>query len=168
MPAESALLRTETMASRRSRHRADVSAHPLGALTVHWRAWRACDQLDGLLIDGVDPESSAELALRARRLTDGSHRLAAELESAVAAVDAREPSRFAIDMCCDEVRAARGALLALAAQLREPGGLPRGVALTRRLLRDPASPLYEPAANDDLWRAVRAASRALGAESRRA
>lgn len=165
----SSSIRTSHLGRPRPRpRRSRRSGEPLGPLTVHWRAWRRRNELDGLLIEGVDPHSSRELALRARRLTEGSDRLAAELESAVAAVDARHPSRFAIDLCCDEVRAARGALLGLAEQLRRPGGRPQGVALTRRLLRDPASPLYEPAANDDLWRAARAASRALAGRSRAA
>jgi hypothetical protein len=144
------------------RHRA-FPDHTIGALAGHWRAWRRRDELDRLLINGAHAEASAELTLRARQLTDNDHchRLAAELESVVAAVAGLEPSRHAVDLCADEVRAARGALLELAGQLRREPCLPRGVAMARRLLRDPSSPLYHPAANDDLWRAARAASRAL-------
>jgi hypothetical protein len=137
--------------------------HPIGALTGHWRAWRRRDELDLLLIDGARADANAALTLRAHQLIEDGHRrrLAAELESVVAAVEGLEPSRHAVDLCADEVRAARGALLELAGQLRSTPCRPRGVAMTRRLLRDPSSPLYHPAANDDLWRAARAASRAL-------
>jgi hypothetical protein len=140
-----------------------VPDHPLGALTGHWRAWRRRDELDRLLIDGAPPEGSPEVELRAQQLTEHNHRhhLAAELESVVAAVDAPESSRFAIDLRADEIRVARGALLELAAQLRRKRCLPRGVAMTRRLLRDPSSPLYEPAANDELLRVSSAACHAL-------
>ena len=79
----------------------------------------------------------------------------------MAVADERRHGRMVSDICVDEVRAARVALLELAARLRSDDCAAAGVAMTRRLLRDPSSPLYEPAANDDLWRAARAAWHAL-------
>jgi hypothetical protein len=128
-----------------------------------WQAWRRRDELDDRLIAGADPAGTPALARRARRLTAVACRdsLACELDAVVAAAHTRCGSR-ALDLRVPEVRAAEPALAALAARLRGSDPCrPGGVALCRRLLRDPRSPLYEPAPNDELWRAARAALRAL-------
>jgi hypothetical protein len=140
-----------------------LTDHSPGALTVQWRQWSRRDALDRLLIDGAPPDSSPELALRAVRLTRDSHRfrLAAELDAIVSAADRGEHSRTALDLRIEEVRAARAALLDLAARLCNGPCGARGVAMTRRLLRDPASPVYEPAARDPLAHAAGAALLAL-------
>lgn len=144
-------------------HRVIPEHGPLGALTGHWQAWRRRDELDGLIIDGVEPNATGVLALRAHQLTERNHRcrLAAELRNIVAAVDGPDPSRYAVDVCADEVRVARTLMLELAALLTTESGCPRGVAIVRALLRDPVSPLYTPAPNDELWRRCRAARRAF-------
>jgi hypothetical protein len=140
-----------------------LTDHSPGALTVQWRQWSRRDALDGLLIDGAPADSSPELALRALRLTRESNRLrlAAELEAIVSAADRGEHSRTVLDLRVDEVRAARGGLLELAARLYDGPCGARGVAMTRRLLRDPKSPLYEPAGSDPLGQAARTAMLAL-------
>lgn len=132
-------------------------------LTRHWRAWSRRDVLDRLLIDGAPPDASPELALRALRLTREGHRyrLAAELEAIVSAADRGEPAQTVLDVCVEAVREARGSLLELAARLCDGPCGARGVAMTRRLLRDPCSPVYEPAARDPLSQAARAALLAL-------
>jgi hypothetical protein len=141
-----------------------VLDHPFAGLTAHWRAWRRREELDTLLAGGADPCSQPELACRARQLTGEHcrHHLAVRAEAIVAAVDGRSPTALTPDVCAAEVRAARRALLELAARLREPACAARGVVMARRLLTDPTSPVYAPAPNDELWRAARAACRALG------
>lgn len=131
-------------------------------LVAAWRAWRHHEELDARLVAGADPHASPALARRARRLTTATCRdnLACDLDAVVAAADSR--SSRALDLRVAEVHAARAALRALAERLRAPVPCrPAGVALCSRLLRDPGSPLYEPAPNDELWRAARAALRAL-------
>jgi hypothetical protein len=130
-----------------------------------WRAWRHHDELDAELIAGADPHVSPALSRRARRLASVSlrHNLACDLDAIVAATDAHPPSPRALDLRIAEVRAARPALGALADRLRSAAPChPAGVALCGRLLRDPGSPLYDPAPNDELSRTARAALRALG------
>jgi hypothetical protein len=138
-----------------------VTDHPLGGLAAHWQAWRQREELDRLLADGTDPGSRPELICRARQLTSehSRHHLAVRAEAIVAAVD--RPTTLTPDVCADEVRVARRVLLELAGRLRDPGCAARGVAMARRLLRDPASPVYTPAPNDQLWRTARAACRTL-------
>ena len=139
---------------------------PPGSVTGHWRAWRNRDDLDRLLSEGVDRDASPELSLRARQLARAGHRerLAAEIESYVAHVDGGATPALAADLCADDVRVARRALLELADQLRREPCLPRGVAMARLLVRDPESPLFEPAERYALWRAAREARRALRVE----
>ena len=133
-------------------------------LVAAWRAWRHPDGLDARLLAGADPAGSPALARRARRLAAVACRdnLACDLEAVVAAACSRPPSPRALDLRVAEVRAARPAMLALAERLRSAVPCrPAGVALCGRLLRDPGSPLYAPAPNDELWRAARAALHAL-------
>jgi hypothetical protein len=134
-----------------------------GALTVQWRQWSRRDALDGLLIDGAPADSSPELALRAVRLTRETYRfrLAAELDAIVSAADPGEHSRTVLDLRVAAVRKASAALQELAARLCGGPCGARGVAMTRRLLRDPRSPLYAPAGSDSLGHAVRTALLAL-------
>jgi hypothetical protein len=133
-------------------------------LALLWRVWRRRDELDRLLAAGARPDSSAELECRALQLTTANsrHGLAGELESVVAAVEEPATSRLAPDLRVDEVRDASDELLELAQRLYRPDPCDsRGAALCRRLLRDPLSPLYEPAPDDALRRAVATARRAL-------
>jgi hypothetical protein len=148
---------------------AETTWHPTradqwpAALTVYWRVWRRRGELDDLLIDGADAGSSPELTVRARQLMGDNHRfrLAAELETLVSAAERSDPSQPALDLCVEEVRAARSSVLRLAARLYDRPCSARGVAITRRLLRDPSSPVYEPAVHGELTRAARAAALAL-------
>lgn len=125
-------------------------------------------RLDATLADGADPAASPELQLRARQLTQMSHRraLAAGFEKALEACEGPRP-RFssAVAPAKYEVRAARAALLELCQDLRErPTVAPAGVALARELLTDGTSPLYIESRNDALWQALRRATAALDAD----
>jgi hypothetical protein len=105
-------------------------------------------RLDSELAAGADPGSDPALALRAqqlirpryrRRLAASVHRLVEELDT--------DPAAYlmssAVPVQRDRVVAARGTLVALAGALRDVDPVnPRGVALTLRLITDPASPLY--------------------------
>lgn len=122
-------------------------------------------QLDQRLLDGVDPNQSPELALRARQLTSESYRrtLADGLDEVVEVAEGRaQRPRAAVPLARREVRAARGALLELAEALRRARPVEAaGVVLAVRLLSDGTGPLYRESQTDGLWHAARAATAAL-------
>lgn len=123
-------------------------------------------RLDTLLAQGADPAASAELALRARQLTDAAHRraLADSIEDAIGIADGSSRRLgTAPPLANHEVRAARASLLRLAGDLRDcDRSRAQGVALAQRLLTDGAGPLYvESHGHDALWHAARRASEAI-------
>lgn len=126
-------------------------------------------RLDAMLAEGADPAASPELRLRARQLTQMSHRraLAAGFEKALATAEGPRPRlSSAVAPAKYEVRAARAALLELCQDLRERATVaPAGVALARDLLTDGTSPLYIESLGDALWHALRRATAALDAHS---
>ena len=102
-------------------------------------------RLDGEIADGADPMETGERAARTAHLLHPRvrHGLATGLRRAVA--DARKIScarSSAVHVARPAVRACAPSLLALAAELGDPGVRPRGVALTRLLLSDGTGPLY--------------------------
>jgi hypothetical protein len=108
-------------------------------------------RLDSELGAGVDPRTDTALELRARQLVRPRYRrrLAASVHHLVEELEA-DPAGYlssAVPVQREHVAAARGTLLALAGALRDVDGVnPRGVALTLRLITDPASPLYSGSA----------------------
>jgi hypothetical protein len=103
-------------------------------------------RLDAELAAGADPESDPALARRARRLTSARYRrrLAVSVERLVDEIEA-DPGALssAIPVRREQVAEARVTLLSIAGALRDVDAVgPRGVALTLRLITDPASPLY--------------------------
>ena len=121
-------------------------------------------RLDEQLASGADPTSSTALAARAALLLRPRMRHAVQTGLRRAVAEARlgqcaRSSAVHID------RAAVGAcgpeLLALAAEIGDPGVHPRGIALARRLLCDGAGPLYNPGAGQELRAAVAEAREAL-------
>jgi hypothetical protein len=134
-------------------------------LGVRIRALVHRGRLDGMLADGADPASSAELALRASRLTRRGYRraLADSFDEAVSIAEGRELRLSAVPpLARREVRAARAALLELSRALRSERHVsPAGVALAQRLLTDGSGPLYLTAEHDALWHAARRATVAL-------
>ena len=104
-------------------------------------------QLDEALARGVPPETSARLALRARRLTalsrrrataDGLRRVMRETCRGV------PPSQARISPRLRQVIAASDELIRLADGLASPGPVAaRGVAQASRLLTDGTGPLYD-------------------------
>jgi hypothetical protein len=136
---------------------------PLLRLRAAWKR----PALDTALADGVDPDGSAELALRAGQLVDPRlrARLARSLRRAIASTDLPFHHRgSAVPVSRAAVRAARPALLALADDLVEAAAPnPRGVALTVRLLTDGGGPLYRPWTPGSLHEATDQARAALAA-----
>ena len=135
----------------------------MGTLELTLARLRA-SRLDEELACGADPVASRERAARAALLLRprARHGLSAGLRRAVA--DARRPRRAlssVVGVARPAVRACAPDLLALAAELNDPGVRPRGVALTRRLLCDGTGPLYRAASDDELRTAVEAARAAL-------
>jgi hypothetical protein len=126
-------------------------------------------QLERLLIEGADPVSAPELALRAFQLTRASHRrsLAASLDDALlSAANGRRRSPSAAPLAGASIAAARPALVELARMLREqPVVAARGVAMTRRLLVDGAGPLYVDTHDGALRHAAEQALTALSASA---
>jgi hypothetical protein len=121
--------------------------------------------LDHALADGADPSGSPELALRAKQIVSPKCRelLADSVERVITAatrpltrVSAAAPLRR------EEILDARPLLLTLAADLRAPGPVrAQGVALTRSMLIDVSSALYEPSETGALSDAVEDARRGL-------
>jgi hypothetical protein len=130
-------------------------------LTTRWHR----DRLDEQLARGADPGDSPELNLRSRQLESRAVRL--ELADTVGFVvreahmhQAAPPARLSLRRA--EVRRCLNDLLALAERLRDDRPVDvRGVAMTRLLLTDGASALYDVAAPLSLQHTVRSARLAL-------
>jgi hypothetical protein len=148
-----------------TRHAVGEDALTGAALGVRFRALVRRGRLDAMLADGADPASSAELALRANRLTTRAYRraLADSFDEALSIAEGRELRlSAAAPLARREVRAARAALLELSRALRSDRQVsPAGVALAQRLLTNGDSPLYMTAEHDALWHAARRATVAL-------
>jgi hypothetical protein len=118
---------------------------------VGLRLWTALHRagLDRRLAAGEDPCASPSLALRAARLTGGRsrRRLAEALEDAVE--DAMSPQpHFSAAVPTDRAAVYEAApqIAEIEEILRLPGPVyAQGVAMTKLLLTDSASPLYPPA-----------------------
>ena len=134
-------------------------------LRLRLRVMLRSGHLDAMLAQGAEPTDSAELCLRARRLTSARYRraLAGRLEEIVSVAERPGPRLSAAPpLQKRDVRAARAALLELAHSLRsENGVMSAGVALAQRLMTDGASPLYASSHDDALWQAVRHARAVL-------
>ena len=128
-------------------------------------AWAGAWWLDQALADGVCPDDSAVLSLRAHRLIGLETRraLARELRGIVGrARRPLHPLDNGARICSQEVLGARDAIEALADRLDgwEPVE-PAGVARVRLLLRDGVGPLYNESYPGGLRRAIRVAVAAL-------
>lgn len=123
-------------------------------LAARWNAGR----LDRALAQGISPEASAALALRAQRLTEPDRRwtLAGALRRIVRDADRNRPRRGSrIVPNRRAVKAARDALSRLADTLDDPGPVSaRGVAQAWLLVTDGTGPLYN--ARSDVPLGVRA------------
>jgi hypothetical protein len=130
-------------------------------------AWWRGAAFDAALAAGADPDSDPRLAAHAARLArphhlrvmaDGLERALEEAERGQRGISAAVPVRKS------EVLGAHDELRALAAALRTTDAPPRALALTRRLLLDAASPLFNPEAAGTLRGAVREALLAFNAD----
>jgi hypothetical protein len=157
----------------------------LGRLTLRrlrpWDRIRArflAARLDRELARGARPETNADLAARAVRLTSMRSRreLAGSLQRILAAglpagsrgrsMAADPPARVAsqphVPIRRDRVSRSASELAELAAHLVQPGPVPaRGVAMVYQLLTDGGGPLYRRACRDDLTALVEQATHAL-------
>jgi hypothetical protein len=111
---------------------------------AHWLAYR----LDLALAEGVAPETSAPLALRAQRLTEPDRRwsTAGALRRIISEAADNRRARFGrVRPNRRAVIAARRELGTLADTLDDPGPVAAaGVAQARLLLTDGTGPLYRP------------------------
>jgi hypothetical protein len=124
---------------------------------------RAFD-LDRRLAEGVPPERSAALALRARRLVDPRYaeRLARRLGEVVTEAVFGRTRRASIPVRLDAVAAVSADIDDLARRLVAPGAVAvPGIAQVALLLSDGAGPLYSSRSGEDLGAAVRRARAAL-------
>jgi hypothetical protein len=118
--------------------------------------------LDRDLAAGVDPESSAQLALRAAQLTSARNRrrLADGIEALLARAQRPATSGSAIRPRANVLRS-KAVFVALQGRLRSEERLaPQGIALLKQLLTDVASPLYavgDPETFSSVLRVVAAA-----------
>ena len=119
-------------------------------LAAHWRARR----LDRALANGIAPETSAALALRAQRLTEADRRwsIAGTLRRIVRDVEAdRGPRPGRVAPHPQAVVAASEQLTELADTLDDPGPVEaHGVAQAWLLLTDGTGPLYNPGSSEPL------------------
>ena len=129
------------------------------------RVWLSRGALDRRLARGADPTASPELSRRARQLTSRRCRagLAAGLRNLLEeAAEPRLGFSAAVPLQRREILHERDFLLALAADLAGDDAVsPHGVALIEALLTDGASPLYTPASEGALHRALIHARAAL-------
>jgi len=130
-------------------------------LASHWRARR----LDRELADGVPPEASAALALRAQRLTEPDRRwsMAGALRRVLR--DANVDRRQRLGRVTPDLRAVKSAaeeLTRLADTLDDPGPVAaQGVARAWLLLTDGTGPLYNAGSRTSLCAGAARAARDL-------
>jgi hypothetical protein len=143
----------------------DARENPRPAIGLRLRVLSRRARLDRMLADGVDPQESHELALRATQLVSGRTRraLADSLDEVVRIADGDRRRRSASPaLAIRDVRASTAALLGLARGLREDREVDvRGVALAQQLLTNGSGPLYVYGQDDELWHAARDATTAL-------
>lgn len=138
------------------RNRSNPVAVPLALrLRVHLTRGR----LDRQLASGRLCESTAALALRARQLGDPRQRreVARDLRGIVDYVDRVGASRVISAVVIDRraVRDGRPAILGLAQRLEDAAPVSfRGVALTRVLITDGLSPLFNPDSGQTVAEAI--------------
>ena len=133
-------------------------------IMLRLRVWMATQRLDATLAAGAPLNRDPLIALRAAQLA--SRRERQRLAMALDAVCAERPARpgisASVSVPADALVLARPALEQLAGALRSPGSLePHGIALTRLLLTEPGSPLYQPAEPEALSTAACGALLAL-------
>jgi len=118
---------------------------PLGRWAARLRARVRAAELDAELADGADPWGSAPLLLRAQRIGSLEERraIAAGLRALVELAERRRPASPYLVIRSAAVLDDREALLALADRLDHPAPVDVAiVARLRRLVADPASPVY--------------------------
>jgi hypothetical protein len=123
-------------------------------------------RLDRLIAEGRDPTTNPQLSLRAAQLGRPTLRatLARSLLNAVRMSDSSATSRFPsthIPVDAASVRACSPELYELARALTDVTPSVRGVAITRVLITDGASPLYVSGPADRLRKVLLAARSAL-------
>jgi hypothetical protein len=122
--------------------------------TVRVRARVCARQLDRALAEGVSPDSSADLSVRAHDLIGSRvrHMLAQTIRRLVQEASyPLRPTHFSVPVCRSKVRRSRRTLEDLADRLVSGEPLDaRGVAQLRLLLSDGAGPLYDHQSADDL------------------
>lgn len=137
----------------------------LGGVRLHLSAAWHSAALDRRLAEGVDPQTSAVLALRAQNLTGarGRRRVADGLAGALrSANDPTAGITAAVRPDARELLDARAVLTALERRLRGSEAVTaRGLAMLGVLLTDAASPLYWPSGPGELASRLRAAAAAL-------
>lgn len=136
----------------------------LGGLRLRLTAAWCGAALDRTLAQGVDPHTSAVLALRARKLTSprGRRRIADGLAGALRSANTTGRSlTSAAQPDARELLDARGVLTAVERRLRGSEAVnARGVAMLGTLLTNGASPLYRPSGPGELASRLRAAAAA--------
>jgi hypothetical protein len=119
--------------------------------------------LDRLLAEGVAPESSLDLAIRADVLARPEQRavLARDLDR-IATTVRRTPSKVQVRLCRKRIRQAGAEFAALSFQLTATGPVSvQGIAMVRMLLRDGTGPLFRAESRVDLRLLLHTARSAL-------
>lgn len=137
---------------------------PSRGVLLRIRARLLSPRLDAALAHDEEQPDDALLAARSRQLVAcrERERLACSVQRLHADRSRRAGFSTAIPVDATALRIATPALAQLAQALRHRATVaPRGVALTRLLLTDPASPLYRPQRDAAVYEAAREALLAL-------
>jgi len=149
-------------------HRGDRSTSTGAPRGLRLKVFVTRGRLDRQIAAGHRCEGSAELALRARQLSDSrtQQELAHNLRGIIDYVD-RRGSRKVISSVIVEraaVRRGRSAILDLAEQLERVAPVnPRGIVLARVLITDGLSPLFNPHCERSVTEAAQEVQEALQA-----
>ena len=141
-----------------ARHGPARARRPSVALRLRVR-WKA-PQLDAALADGADPGAREELALRAKQLTDPTHRarIARSIDRLLDLAERGQgmPSINRLPFQASRVEANRPQLMEVADRLEEEDSPPvQAVAMATLLVEDGLGPLYVQEHRDRLGPAVR-------------
>ena len=122
-------------------------------LRDHFYVWLRASRFDHALAEFASPDSSKELALRAKSLARRGERisLARSVDRLVKAADPSCGRRVGAPICADRIRDASAEFGTLIDRLLCPGPVSvHGVAQLRTLLADGGAPLYHRGSSDDL------------------
>jgi hypothetical protein len=165
-PPASSVMATRTAFDVSPPWRADRSPSARARLALRLKVYTTRGRLDRQIATGQPWDAAAELALRARQLSDPrtQQKIARNLRRVISYVDRRGSRRAISAVVIDPPAVARGrrAIVELAEQLERAAAVnPRGIVLAQALLTDGRSPLFNPYSEQSVTDAAREVHEAL-------